>query len=91
MKRQYRPCAVQFVLQFVFVSETIEGSRCWIFNGGQHDQHTGEITVGETLRSAEDTFAVLPQNMKIAIRICAEPARGIQLPHRSSSGALLAG
>jgi hypothetical protein len=75
----------------VFVSETIEGSRCCIVYGGQHGQHTGEITVGETLSSAEDAFAVLPQDTKIAIRIGAEQARRIQLPRPSSSGALLAG
>jgi hypothetical protein len=91
LKGQHGPCTVQLVPQFVFVSETIEGSRCWIFNGGEHGQHTGEITVGVTLRSTEDAFAVLPQDMKIAIRICAKQARGFQLPHPSSSGALLAG
>jgi hypothetical protein len=91
LKGPYCPCAVQPVLQFVFVSETIEGNWCWIFKGGQHGQHTAEISVGVTLCSAEDAFAVLPQDMKIAIRICAEQARRIQLPHPSSSGALLAG
>ena len=80
-KRPYRPCPVQLVFQSIFVSEMIDGSRCWMFNGRQHGQYTEEVTVGATLSSAEEAFPVLPQDLEIAILICAEQSGEIQLPH----------
>jgi hypothetical protein len=68
------------------VSETVEDTRSWIFSGGQDGEHNLEIAVGVTLGSAEDAFAILPQDTKIIIRIFAERVGGIQLPDPSSSG-----
>jgi hypothetical protein len=70
-KRPHRPCAVQLVLQFVFVSQAIEGRRCRMFRGGQHGQHGGPITID--VASAEEAFVVLPQDLEPIISIGAEP------------------
>src|SRR5882757_4821994 len=79
LKRPYRPCAVQFVLQSIFMSETIEGGRCRMFHRRQHGQYTGQISIGVTPSSVDDAFAVLPQDLEVAIPICAEKSGGIQL------------
>jgi hypothetical protein len=50
-----------------------------MFRGGQHGQHGGPITVGVALTSAEDAFAVLPQNLEPTISISAEPRGWIHL------------
>jgi hypothetical protein len=54
-----------------------------MFPSGKHGQHGGAITVvGVASASAEDTFAVLPQDLEVAaVPICAEQTRRIQLPH----------
>jgi hypothetical protein len=44
-----------------------------MFRCGQHGQHRGPITVDVALSSAEDAFAVLPQDLEAAIAISAEP------------------
>ena len=46
LQRPHRPRPVQLVLQSVFVSKAIEGGRCRMLRGGQHDQHGGPMTVG---------------------------------------------
>jgi hypothetical protein len=52
-----------------------------MFPSGKHGQHGGAITVvGVANVSAENTFAVLPQDLQVAVPICAEPTRWIQLP-----------
>jgi hypothetical protein len=52
-----------------------------MFPSGKHGQHGGAITVvGVASASAEDTFAVLPQDLEVAVPICAEQTRWIQLP-----------
>jgi hypothetical protein len=63
------------------MGETIERGRCRMFNSGQYGQYTGEITVAAMLSSAEDAFAVLPQDLEGVISICAEQTGKIQLPH----------
>lgn len=83
LKRMDRPCPVQILLQFIFMNQTIEGGRCWMFKRGQHRQYTGEMTVTATLSSAEDAFTILPQDMEVGTPICVEESKWIQLPHSS--------
>jgi hypothetical protein len=52
------------------VREAIEGGRCRMFPSGKHGQHGGAITVvGVPSASAEDTFAVLPQDLEVGTPI----------------------
>ena len=83
LKRQWprRPSAVQLVLQAVFVSQVIEGGRCRMLGGGQHGQHGDPLTVNVLHASAEDTVAVLPQDLEAAVSVSAEPRRLVQLPY----------
>ena len=79
LQRSYRPCPIKFVLQSIFVREAIEGGRCRMFPGRKHGQHGGAITVvGVASASAEDAFAVLPQDLEVAVPICTEQTRWIQ-------------
>ena len=59
------------------MSEAIERGGCWMFKCGQHDQHTGMVSVGVTLSSAEEAFAVLPKDMQLLSLIRAEQLGGI--------------
>ena len=36
LKRTRRPCPIQFVPQFVFVSKSIQDSRCGMLRSGEH-------------------------------------------------------
>jgi hypothetical protein len=50
-----------------------------MFASGKHGQHGGAITVvGVASASAEDAFAVLPQDLEVAVPICTEQTRWIQ-------------
>ena len=82
LQRSHRPCPIQLVLQSIFVREAIEGGRRRMFPSGKHGQHGGAITVVgvASVASAEDTFAVLPQDLEVAVPICAEQTRRIQPP-----------
>jgi hypothetical protein len=48
---------------------------------GQHRQHGAAVSVdAQAPPSAEDAIAVLPQDLEVAISICIELSRWIQLP-----------
>jgi hypothetical protein len=74
LERSHRPRPVQLVLQAVFASKAIEGGRCRMLRGGQHDQDGGPMTADVALSPAEDAFAVLPQDLKATISTSAEPS-----------------
>jgi hypothetical protein len=86
LERSHRPSAVQFVPQSVFASEAIERGRCRLFRGGKHGQHGSPITVGVAVSSAEDAFAVLPQDLEAAISTNAEPRGWVHLRIRLQVG-----
>jgi hypothetical protein len=44
-----------------------------MLRGGWHGQHGGPMTVDVALSSAEHTFAVLPQDLEVAISFSTEP------------------
>jgi hypothetical protein len=73
LERAYRPSPVQLVLQFVFARQAIEGGRCRMLRSWQHGEHGGAITIGVALASAEDAFAVLPQDLEAANSTNAQP------------------
>ena len=80
-QRPHRPCAVQRVLQSIFMRQAIQGRRCWLLRGGKHGQHVGPAAIGiPAPRAAEDAIAVLPQDLKVATSVCAELRRCAQLP-----------
>src|SRR6476646_1206908 len=64
----HRPRAIQLLLQFIFVSETIEGGRCGMLRSGQHGQHESRV-VAMTMSSAEDALTVLPDHLEAAIPV----------------------
>jgi hypothetical protein len=53
---------------------------------GQHGQHRGAMTVGASLSSAEDAFAILPQNLEAANSTGAQPREWIHLRIRCRIG-----
>jgi hypothetical protein len=57
-----------------------------MLRGGQHGQHGGPITVGVALSSAEDAFAVLPQDLEFTNSTSAEPRGWIHLRDPPSGG-----
>ena len=85
LQRPHRPRPVQLVLQAVFVSQAIQGRRCRMLRGGQHGQHGVPVAVGARAPCpAEHAVAVLPQDLEVAISVCAEPRRCIHLPDSRS-------
>jgi hypothetical protein len=52
-----------------------------MFNGGQHRQYTGEVTVTATLSSTEEAFTILPEDMEVVTPMCVEESKWIQLPY----------
>jgi len=53
-----------------------------VLRGGQHRQNGAKIAVSaQAPSSAEDAVAILPQDLEVAIPICAGQSRWIQLPH----------
>jgi hypothetical protein len=53
-----------------------------MFPSGKHGQHGGAITVvGVASASAEDTFAVLPQDLEVGTSIRTEQTKWMHLPH----------
>ena len=49
---------------------------------GKHGQHDVPAAIGILApRTAEDAVAVLPQDLEVAISVCAELRRCAQLPH----------
>ena len=81
LERPHRPRPVQLILQSVFVSEAIEGGGRRVLRGGQHGQHGGrDRRRRQAPSSAEDAFAVLPQDLEATISTSAEPRGWIHLP-----------
>src|SRR5262249_8028923 len=65
----HRPGAVELILEFVFVGEVIE-ARAGRLLGGRHNEQHGALAVIVQLPSAaEDAFAILPQDLRAAVRI----------------------
>jgi hypothetical protein len=73
LDRSHRPGRVQLVLQSVFTGKAIEGGRCRMLRGGQHNQRGDRITVDVALSPTEDAFAILPQNLQVTISTSAGP------------------
>jgi hypothetical protein len=61
------------IIVLVFAGKAVEGGKCRMLRGGQHDQHGGPRTVGVAFSSTEDAFAILPQDLEIAICTCTGP------------------
>src|SRR5882672_5612511 len=80
LKRTRRPRPVQFLLQSIFVSKTIQGGRRGMLCSRKHGQH-GAVSVGVATDPAEDVFAILQQDLEVGTPICAKQSRWIQLPH----------
>jgi hypothetical protein len=56
------------------VGQPIEDRGRRVFRDGQYRQHGAAVTVGaQNPSSAENEFAVLPQNLQLAFRRSAEP------------------
>jgi hypothetical protein len=49
-----------------------------MLRGGSHGQHSAIIAVGVPLSPAQDTFAVLPQDLEALIPIAAESRERVQ-------------
>ena len=70
LQRPDRPRSVQLFLQSVFVGEAIEARARRVRSDGQDDQDGAPAAVlTQTPPSAEDAFAVLPQNLIAATLI----------------------
>jgi len=70
VQRPHGPRAIQLILQAVFVGEAIEARGRGVLRGGLNNQHRAPVVViAQAPPSAEDAFAVLPQNLTAAIRI----------------------
>ena len=73
LQRSHRPRPVQVVLQAVFASKASENGRRRMLRGWQHSQHGGPMTAVMSLSSAEDAFAVRPQDLETTIFTSADP------------------
>ncbi len=72
-KRPRRPFAVERVPQFIFVGETIEGGWRRALRGKQHSQRCAAAAVAAYAPpAAEDAFAILPQDLEVALPISVE-------------------
>ena len=79
LERPHRPRAVQLVLQSVFVGKAIEAGGRRVLRGGQYGQHRAPLAVvAQTPSSAEDAFAVLPQDLKAAILLSVKSRGWVQ-------------
>ena len=80
-ERPRRPGGVEFVPQSIFVREAIEASRQRTLGDGQHGQHrVGTALAVRAPSSAEDAFAVLPQNLEISNPASAKLKGLVQIP-----------
>ena len=83
-----RPRLVQHILQAVFVGQTIEVTRAGIFRGGHHDQHGAFLAIIRvTPGSAKSALPILPQDLEVAISLCAKAGQLAHLPN--SAGTLV--
>ena len=75
-QRAHSPCTVELVLQRVFVGKAIKAGGRLVLSGRQHGQYGGSVAVrGSAPSSAQDTFAVLPQDLEAVFSPSAEPKR----------------
>jgi hypothetical protein len=80
LQRPHGPRTVQFVLQSIFVSETLEDGGGRMLRDGPHRQHGTAIAVrARAPSSAEDTITVLPQDLEPVIFLSAEARSWFQL------------
>jgi len=72
-QRSHRPGPIQLVPQSVLVSKTVEGRwRCGL--GRNNNQHGAVVTISTGAQSsAEDAFAILPDDLKNFKLIRTEP------------------
>ncbi len=81
LQRPRRPGSVQLVPQGIFVRQAIQGRRCRMLRGREHGQHGVPAAIGAWAPSpAENAVAVLPQDLEVAVSVCAEPMSWAQLP-----------
>src|SRR6516162_1557799 len=67
---QHRPRAIEFALQFVFVTEVIEGRTRRVVGGRSNEQHGAPLTVVvQSPAAVKDALAVLPEDLRAAIRV----------------------
>ena len=80
LQRPRCPCAIQLILQAIFMPEVMEAGWRLLFRGGQHGEDGGAPAFGaRTPPSAEDTFAVLPVDLGAAIPISVKSREPVQL------------
>src|SRR5215831_5618551 len=73
LQRLRRPIPVELILQGVFVSKAIKARARGVLGGGLNDQHSAAVAViADAPASAEYALAVLPQNLKAAVRIAVQ-------------------
>jgi hypothetical protein len=72
-----RPRIVQIVPQSVFVNETIEAVRGWLFRSGKHDEHRITVAIGDMVPSSvEDAITVRPRHLETVITANVVPREG---------------
>ena len=87
-ERPRSPCGVELVPQFIFVGEALEDGRGRALRGGQHHQHGAEAAVAvRAPTSAEDEFAILPQDLEALFSASVERKRLVQLSRSAGRAA----
>src|SRR5262249_38567543 len=85
VQRPRRPRPVELVLQFEFMGKTIEACAGRVIAGGSNGQHGVLLAVIiQSPAAAEDAFAVLPQDLRGALRVRAVKAMRHHLPAPAS-------
>jgi hypothetical protein len=75
-KRPHGPCAVQLILEGIFVGKAIESGRRRLFRGWAHNQHANTLTFCAVApASTEGDSTILPQDPKVANSIGAKSRR----------------
>jgi hypothetical protein len=73
LKRSHRPCAIELILQFIFMDEAFEASKCRVLEGRKHDQYRVPLAVGAPAPfPVEHAITILPKNVQTAISTNAE-------------------
>ena len=69
VQRAHRPCAVELILELVFVGEMIEARAGRLVGGRHNEQHGALAVIVQSPAAAKDALAVLPQDLGAAVRI----------------------